>query len=741
VSSLADAAENEPNQLNPPAPQGAGAPVRARTPLRARLVGQADLAITLALAALIVVVSFTAKGGSSLHTTTGPEIALTLLGTAAVALAALLSPSGRRLWGGVTLLLFGALTALTAISITWSVAPSDSWLAANLTLAYFAAFAGAAALVRVASGRWTAVLGGVVLAALVLSGWALLVKVFPSLEGVDTGTARLRAPYSYWNAVGLMAVIGIPGCLWVGARRDGHAALRALSVPALTLLLTAMLLAYSRGALLATLLVVALWFAIVPLRLRGAAMLLAAGVGTLVVGLWSFGNDGLAKDGVPLDVRADAGHDLGLLLATVLIVTLGAGLALAFATSKGQWPRERRQAVGGMLLVLVALLPVAAVGKLALSDRGLIGSIEHHWNELTDPNAAQPGNDPGRFGSAGGVRARYWDDAFTLWRWNDRTRWAGVGADGYRSARRALQRDRLRAGHAHGYVPQTLADLGLSGLLVNLLLLVAWLGAVARATALLPRRKLGAWAVAAARARDWHTPVPRRPAVPWTPERIGLVTLAITAIGFGFHSAVDWTWSIPGTAIAGLICAGWVAGRGPLADPPPPGRLPGGWRSNAARLRIALAAGIVLVGLAGAWTIYQPLRASDLNEQARTALDADRAPQALAKARDARDVDPLSVEPLFTIADALAAQGRGPEAIRVLQEAVELQPANPDTWRLLAEQQLAQNDTAGALRSALAAAFLDPFSPVVQLTLTDVRTRAGIPATATTPAPAPAPTP
>lgn len=573
MSSLADASENPHVELTAPAPQGADASVRGRG-LRTRLAAHPDPPVTFLLAALIVVVAVTAGGGSSLDSTTGPEIALTLAGTLCVAFAALTATGSRRLWGGLTVLLFGALTALTAISISWSVAPSDSWAAANLTLAYLAAFAGAAAIVRVAAGRWAAVLGGVVLAALVLSGWALVVKVFPSLEGVDTGTARLRAPFDYWNAVGLMAVLGIPGCLWVGARRDGHAALRALSVPALTLLLTAMLLAYSRGALLSTLVVVVLWFAIVPLRLRGAAMLLAAGIGTAVVGLWSFGNDALARDGVPLDVRADAGHDLGLLLLAVLIVTFIAGLALAFSTSRGQWPEQRRQAVGATLLVLVALVPLAGIGKLALSDRGLTGSISDRWHELTDPNAQQPGNEPGRFTSAGGVRARYWDDAFKLWRFNDRTRWAGVGADGYRSARRVLQRDRLRAGHAHGYVPQTLADLGLVGLGVNLLLLAAWVTAALRATALLPRRRFGAWAVAAIRTRDMRTPAPRRPAQPWTPERIGLVTLALTAVAFGVHSAVDWTWFIPGVAVTGLICAGWVAGRGPLGDPPPPGRLP-----------------------------------------------------------------------------------------------------------------------------------------------------------------------
>lgn len=725
MSSLADAPEDEPTQLNPPAPSGAGASSRARG-LRTRFAAHPDPPVTLALAALLVAVCFTAGGGSSLDSTTGPEIALTLLGTAAVALAVLLSTPGRRLWGGVTLTLFGALTALTAISIAWSVAPSDSWLAADLTLAYLAAFAGATALVRIASERWAAVLGGVVLAALVISGYALFVKVFPSLEGFDTGTARLRAPFDYWNAVGLMAVLGVPGCLWVGARRDGHAALRALSVPALTLLLSAMLLAYSRGALLATIVVIVLWFAVVPLRLRGAAMLLAAGAGTAVVGLWTFGNDGLAKDGVPLDVRADAGHDLGLLLVAVLIVTSLAGLALAFATSRGQWPRQRRQALGAVLLVLVALIPLAAVAKLSLSDRGLSGSISHHWHELTDPNAAQPGNDPSRFGSAGGVRARYWDDAFKLWKWDDRTRWAGVGADGFRSARRALQTNKLRASHAHGYIPQTLADLGLSGLIVNLLLLVAWLAAAARATALLPRRRLGAWMVAAVDARTLRTPVPRRPPADWTAERIGLVTLALTAIGFGVHSAVDWTWFVPGVAITGLVCAGWVAGRGPLADPPPPGRLPGSWSTTATRLRLALAALVVVVGLAAAWTIWQPQRAANTNDAAQDAIDANRLPLALEKARDAHAIDPLSVEPLFTIADVLARQGRSAEALRTLQEAVELQKANPQTWLQLGDQQLEDGDAASALRSYAAAVFLDPFNPATQLALQDAQARAGI---------------
>ena len=36
---------------------------------------------------------------------------------------------------------------------------------------------------------------------------------------------------------------------------------------------------------------------------------------------------------------------------------------------------------------------------------------------------------------------------------------------------------------------------------------------------------------------------------------------------FGVHSFVDWTWYVPGDACVALLCAGWLAGRGPLARP------------------------------------------------------------------------------------------------------------------------------------------------------------------------------
>ena len=676
-----------------------------------RTVPYPDALVALAIAALLVAIAFVARSGSMLARATQVEIALTLLGAAAVAAAILAHPRRGRLWGGGTLLLLGALAAWTALSVAWSVQPSESWHAANLTLAYLAVFAGTIAFVRMAPARWSGVLGGVVLAAVTLCGWSLLVKAFPSISSLDL-YARLRAPFDYWNAVGLMAALGIPGALWLGARRDGHAALSALAVPALGLLLVALLLSYGRGPLLAAVVSVGCWFAIVPLRLRGAAVLATAAAGTGVVCAWAFANDALTKDGTPLDVRADAGHSLGLLLLAMVVVLLLAGLALSFAMARSALSPGGRRSLGTALLVALALIPLAGVAALATSDRGLTGSISHGWNELTDPNAQQPANDPGRLASVGGVRARYWDNGFSIW---EKAPWLGVGADGYATARKPIQPDRLRVRHAHGYVPQTLADLGLIGMGISVALLLAWLGAAARATGVRPRRRWAAWIVALARTRDTRVRPALRPRQPVTAERIGLMTLATTAIAFGVHSTVDWTWFVPGTAITGLLCAAWVAGRGPFEQPPTATALPrdrAAW--SAARGRIAPALLVLVAGLAAAWAIWQPQRAVDAGDAALEALLDGHVVEARAHAEDAVALDPLSIDALFTLAAVERAASEPRAARAVLQRAVELQPANPESWLRLGQFELDQGNVRRAQRLLGAAIYLDPRGPEAQ---------------------------
>ncbi len=87
-----------------------------------------------------------------------------------------------------------AFTVLTALSIVWSVQPDHSWQDAGRMLAYTGVFAAGVALVRVVPDRWPAVLGGLTLAAVVVCAYALVTKVFPSLDPLNT-FARLNEPY------------------------------------------------------------------------------------------------------------------------------------------------------------------------------------------------------------------------------------------------------------------------------------------------------------------------------------------------------------------------------------------------------------------------------------------------------------------------------------------------------------------------------------------------------------------
>ncbi len=176
-----------------------------------------------------------------------------------------------------------------------------------------------------------------------MSAWALLTKVFPGALAEDETYARLRAPFDYWNSVGLNAAIGVVALLWLGARRSGRPAVNALAWPGIALLEVALMLSYSRGALLALVLGLAFWFAVVPLRLRGAIVLLGASAGAAAVVGWAFAMTGLSTDELPLEVRADAGHELGALLLLMLALLLAVGLAAGFiAAERPASPEAKR---------------------------------------------------------------------------------------------------------------------------------------------------------------------------------------------------------------------------------------------------------------------------------------------------------------------------------------------------------------------------------------------------------------
>jgi hypothetical protein len=656
------------------------------------------------LAAALTLLALATGGGVDLAANTWSQIILTVIG-AATAAAVLLTARRAPAWGATPLLLFVALAVLTAVSISWSVQPADSWLEANRTLSYLAAFAGAAGIARLYPERWRALLGGVALATTAICAYALLVKVFPATFDRTDVIGRVRAPFDYWNATGLIAALGLPACLWSGARRDRARALRALAAPAVTILLTVLILSYSRSALVAAILGVGFWFAAVPLRLRASAVLAIGGVGAAAAVGWALSTHPFTHDLAALQARTVAGHGFGLVLVLVLALVTACGFAGAFAMDRLQLSADVRRAIGTGLVVLVALVPVAGAVALTASSRGATGEISHIWNTLTSPTSGT-GDNPGRLVELGNTRPRYWREGIDV---GEHALLKGVGAGAYGTARTRYTHDPLIAGHAHSYVVETFADLGLIGIAVSVALVLAWAVAAGRAVGVRTARRRG----------RGSSPSPLMPAAPTlmamyararrpaaSSERLGLLTALSIALIFGLHSAIDWTWFIPGTAVPAMICAGWLVGRGPLAAPV--GRVARPAVSRARSPAIGAAILVLAAGtLLGAWTIWQPLRASNADAAAVSALSAGDLKAALEDAHAAASRNPLSPVPLFELAAIDSAGGDEIAARSELVRATTVQPQNPATWETLADYELRHHQPAAALRALTVALRLD----------------------------------
>jgi hypothetical protein len=718
VSSLAGSPETAAGRLPRPVPL----PTRLTAP-----GNRGGPALTAAVAVLLAGSAFVADGGLRLERTTYVEIVVMLLG-AGLCAAALLVPRARegRLYGGLTLAAVALLAAYTAVSIVWSLAPSDSWVEADRTLSYLAAFAGTMALARLAPGRWTAVLYGIAIASVTVSGWALLTKVLPGLLSEEEIYARLRAPFDYWNAVGLMAALGILPLLWLGARRTGRAAVGALAWPGIALLEVALMLAYSRGAILALAIGLVFWFSVVPLRLRSAVVLLGATAGAAPIVGWAFAMTGLNTDRLPLPVRDDTGHELGALLLIMLVALTALGLAAGFLASERPASPRAKKAAGRALLAVLAIVPVIGLIALATAPGGVDGQISKGWDRLTNPNASTPDNTPGRLTETSSVRARYWDEAFAV---HGVSPWIGTGAGAYATVRTRFRSGTLFVRHAHGYVPQTLADLGWAGLGVSLLALFLWMWAAVRTIGMRPRDR----------------------GLPWDAERVGMAALVAVAIVFGVHSAIDWTWFVPATALCGLIAAAWVAARPPLrarmeaaalstalppaararrrdaeplwAPPEPPAADVAGpaalpvadaeWRRRALPWPAMIGATVVLaLAFTAAWAAFQPVRSVHAGDAAIERLQEGGLDAAVDIARIAHDRNPLSPEPLWELAYIEEQRGRLANAEDALEDAVRIQPASAEAWRRLGRFQLSTlNQPGEALASFRAAYYLDPQHP------------------------------
>jgi O-Antigen ligase len=665
------------------------------------------LLFPLAVGGALTGIVFGAAGGTELSRTSVVEVLMVLLGGVVVAAALVWGRRGP-LYGATSLLLFAALAVLTALSVMWAIVPELAYVEAGRTLAYLAVFAAGVAGARLAPRSAHVAVKGILLAASAAVAYALAARVWPATLAENEISNRIGQPYEYWNAVGTTAALAIPGLLWLGSRRSGSLAGRVLAYPAMGGAILAILLTQSRGALAAAALGAIAWFAFVPLRLRSLPVLVAPAIGAGLVAAWALSKDAFAETAQPLAVKESVAGEFGLMLLLLAVVLTGAGLAVNAGLTRLAPAVQVRRRIGIAAIAVACAIPLAAFTSVAFSDRGIGGTIEDRVDELTSETETSPSDQgAGRFAAASSTRGKYWGEAADVFA--DR-RSVGTGAGTFGAARLRYRTDPSVTRHAHGFVPQTLADLGIAGVAVTTALLLAWLFAALRTAALHPRR------LPFRRANG--DPPPRRD---WNPDRMAVVALGLMAVVFGLQSAIDWTWFVPGPAAMALVAAGFVAGRGPAAALPAgpsavdlaePFRAP-------SPPRLLAAAAVLLAALLSAWAIWQPEAADRATGDAIALADTGDVEGALAKTQDAADTNPLSAEPLLVQAAIATRAGREGDARETLERAVLRFPGDADTWYRLAAFQLGTLDRpAEAAETVRGALYLDPLSvPARQLFL------------------------
>lgn len=543
--------------------------------------------------------------------------------------ACVISLKPRSALGALDLAMAGGALAFCgwfALSALWSQSVPSTLDESFRYLAYAGIVA--AALVVVERGTVPRLLGGGTAAIVLLSLYALGTRLLPDRIGAFEPILgyRLTGTIGYWNGLGIFAVTGLLLALGFATRAD-RPVTRALAGAALPVLAMTMYFTFSRGAWLALAVGLAAAFALDPRRLQlvftGAVLGVLPAVGVLLASRAA----GLTQSGASF---ADALRD-GHQLAPELVLLIGLSAAVAVVL----WWVERRVRVPlslrlGWVAVLVVVL-LAGVGAVSVREGSPAQLAERAWDGAHAAPQATSNNER-LFDLSPDGRLHLWRAA-----WDSFSGYpvAGEGGGTYWQAWAQSPHGVFTSTEAHSVYAETLAELGLIGLVLLLVVLVPpLLGAV--------------------RARRWP-----------------LVPFALAAFaGWVVHAGIDLDWELTGVSGAALLCgvALVAAGRGA------PRVLPRSTRAGAlalASLLTVLAATSVLSSQR-LDSAQAALRQGDLE---RAAADADRS----------RRFAPWSTRALEVIAAVRLDQGRQAEARASYREIARRDPRSWIAWAHLAD--------------------------------------------------------
>ena len=583
-----------------------------------------------------------------------------------------------------------ALTAYagwTLLSGDWSDSISRSLLEFNRNLLYLLALVLFGLTIR-RTWQLQWLVGGLAAAIVAVCAVAVTTRLLPNVWPVSPNLAndRLSYPITYWNALGLLASLGIVFCLQMATRARGPRAARVAGAAVIPLLATTVYFTFSRGAILAGTLGVVAYLILARPRdaLSGLAAVLPSSAIALVV---AYHADLLATERPTTPAAIAQGHRVAWVLAACVV---GAGLIRFALLRVDSRLAGVRMSVGRGTALGVAAGAAAVAVAVALA-LGAPGWISRQYDRFTQ-------NSPVSEGARGAPDLRqrltsvssngrldYWGIALDEF---DKSHLEGQGAGTFQIA---WDRERDIPGtvvDAHGLYPETLGELGLVGLTLLVLTLLAVLAGFAR------------------RLRDR--------------DRTLYAALLAAGLAWALAAGVDWHWEMPVVTLWLFAAGGAALGASPARRASP--------RRPVIPARLVIAVPLVLLAIlpykifsSQAWLdradeAYARGDCAAASDHARSALSAlgsrpepyellgycairdGQAQQAIADMKSAIDRDPHNWNFRYGLALARAAAGLDPRSqVRQAQAMNPLEPLvrdakkrfathRPQLWRHRARQ-------------------------------------------------------
>jgi len=536
--------------------------------------------------------------------------------------------SGRTDAGRLDVVFLGSFTLFAvwvALSTSWSVNPAQSVQEIERILVLLT---GAVAFVVLVRRTLVAQVTLVLVAGItIVSGYGLATRLFPRRLGFYDPVAvyRLSEPIGYWNGLGLFCVMGTILALGLAAHDETSIVGRVAAAIALTLLPVTLYFTFSRGAVGAAVVALAVTASVSPRRLRLAGTLAVTAPVTLSAVLLASRAAALTHRYSPITAVSGDGRRLALLLVALSLLQVAAVLGLGVAASRFEFPEGYRRATGAVVL---AVLVVALAGGLVRLGNP-VAAGQRAYDSFVAPAAADdPVNLNNRFASfSGNGRIEVWRYA-----WNEVQAhpWLGTGAGSFERDWQLNPNPPFKVRDAHTLYLETLAELGPVGLILL-------------SVALSLPLCVGVW-------------VRRRRLTPYLAGAYG---------AFLVQAGIDWEWELGGVALTALLVGVLMLASARDEVKSTRDRVRG-----PAILAAMLIAAAALAGLLGNTAL----------SSARTASMEGRYADAQAEARRARSLMPWSARPWIALGEAQYSSGDRDGALTSFRRAVRADAREWSAW-------------------------------------------------------------